>query len=61
MIESGIVNSSTIILNCYKIVNRVNAFDVASSCGYNEVIHRPGYVYCSILVLYFMRSLTFSK
>jgi hypothetical protein len=61
MIKSGIVNSSTITLNCYKIVNRVSAFDIASSCGNNEVIHRLGYVCCSILVLYFVRSLTFSK
>jgi hypothetical protein len=56
MIKSGIVNSSTTILNCYKIVNCVSAFDIAS-CGYNEVIHRLGYICCSILVLYFMRSL----
>jgi hypothetical protein len=57
MIKSGVVNSSTIILSCYKIVNCVSAFDIASSCGHNEVIHRLGYVCCSILVLYFMRSL----
>jgi hypothetical protein len=31
MIKSGIVDSSTTILNCYKIVNRVSAFDIASS------------------------------
>jgi hypothetical protein len=57
MIKSGIVNSSTTILNCYKIVNRVSAFDITSSCGHNEVIHWLSYVCCSILVLYFMRSL----
>jgi hypothetical protein len=57
MIKSGIVNSSTTILNCYKIVNHVSAFDIASSCGHNEVIHQLGYVCCSILVLYFMCSL----
>jgi hypothetical protein len=47
MIKSGIVNSSTTILNCYKIINRVSVFDIASSCGHNEVIHRLGYVCCS--------------
>jgi hypothetical protein len=57
MIKSGIVNSSTIILNCYKIVNRVSAFDIASSSGHNEVIHRLGYVWCSMLLGCFMRSL----
>jgi hypothetical protein len=57
MIKYGIVNSSTTILICYKIAYRVSAFDIASSCGHNEVIHRLGYVCCSILVLYFMRSL----
>jgi hypothetical protein len=57
MIKSGVVNSSTTILNCYKIVNRVSAFDIGSLCGNNEVIHRLGYVFCSILVLYFIRSL----
>jgi hypothetical protein len=57
MIINGVVNSSTTILNCYKIINRVSAFDIASLCGHNEVIHRLGYVCCSILVLYFMRSL----
>jgi hypothetical protein len=50
--KSGVVNSSTIILNCYKIVHCVSAFEIASSCGNNEVIHRLGYVCCSILVLY---------
>jgi hypothetical protein len=44
MIKPGVVNSSTTILNYYKIVNRVSAFDIASSCGHNEVIHRLGYV-----------------
>jgi hypothetical protein len=44
MIKYGVVNSSTTILNCYKIVNHVSAFDVASSCGRDEVIHRLGYV-----------------
>jgi hypothetical protein len=57
MIKTGIVYSSTTILNFYKIVNRVSAFDIASSCGHNEVIHRLGYVFYSILVLYFIRSL----
>jgi hypothetical protein len=57
MIKSGVVNSSTTILNFYKIVNRVSAFDIASSCGHNEVIHRLGYVWCSILVGSFMRFL----
>jgi hypothetical protein len=57
MIKSGIVNSSTIILNFYKIANHVSAFDIASLCGHNEVIHWLGYVCCSILVLYFMCSL----
>jgi hypothetical protein len=50
------INSSTIILNCYIIVNHVSAFDIASSCGHNKVIHRLCYVCCSILALYFMRS-----
>jgi hypothetical protein len=44
MIKYAVVNSSTTILNYYKIVNRVSAFDVASSCGRDEVIHRLGYV-----------------
>jgi hypothetical protein len=57
MIKSGVVNNSTTILNCYKIVNRVSAFDVASLCGRDEVIHRLGYVCYSILVGSFMRSL----
>jgi hypothetical protein len=57
MIKSGVVNSSSIILNCYKIVNHVSAFDIASSCGHNEVMHRLGYVCCSILAGSSMRSL----
>jgi hypothetical protein len=44
MITSGIVNSSTTILNYYKIVNHVSAFDIASPSGRDEVIHRLGYV-----------------
>jgi hypothetical protein len=54
MIKSDIVNSSTTMLNCYKIINRMSAFDIASSCGHSEVIHRLGYVWCSILVGSFM-------
>jgi hypothetical protein len=57
MIKSGVVNSSTTILNCYKIVNRVSAFDIASLCGCDEVIHWLGYVCCSILVGSSMHSL----
>jgi hypothetical protein len=57
MIKSGIVNSFTTILNCYKIFNHVSAFDITSSCGHKEVIHRLGYVCYYILVLYFMHSL----
>jgi hypothetical protein len=50
MIKSGVVNSFTTILNCYKIVNRVSAFDVASLCGRDEVNHRLGYV-CLVFLL----------
>jgi hypothetical protein len=57
MIKNGVVNSSTTILNCSKIVNRVSAFDIASPSGRDEVIHRLGYVCCSILVGSFMRSI----
>jgi hypothetical protein len=39
MIKSGVVNSSTTTLTCYKIVNRVSAVAIASSWGHDEVIH----------------------
>jgi hypothetical protein len=43
-----VVNSSTIILNYFKIANCVIAFIIASSYGYDRVIHWLGYVCCCI-------------